>query len=241
MPRMNPLLPQSRLRPPAGFNDQPPPRTHSDNYLSPHHERPRRNTQWPMNIEISMVEICTFGPSWFMIPECIGRAIRNGWSREALAKAQLYAEDASTRDPFATRYGRIQKQISQGGKILNGVGEETRFNSDEFRARHGMQNDLTANSWRFKGSYVKHTEEWLGDIPLKDIYAHVVRWPTGNDRMLMTQCLEFARDNPERELDTSHWDWIISSQGFTAPPPLASGEHRDVEALKRVNQMPNPQ
>lgn len=72
------------------------------------------------------------------------------------------------------------------------------------------------------------------------MYDKVVQWPTGNDRMIMTQCLEFARDNPERELDTSHWDWIIASQNLTAPPPLANGQHRDVEALERINQVPDP-
>lgn len=105
-----------------------------------------------------------------------------------------------------------------------------------------MQNDLTANAWNFRHSYdpAGNALEHLGDVPLSALYAHVHTWPTGNDRLLMTQCLEFARQNPGRQLDTSHWDWIITSQGLATPPPLANGQHRDLEALQRLRQIPNP-
>lgn len=244
MPQLDPKVHNAELpppQPPAGFNDQPPPRMYPEMYLLRHHERAPRNAQWPLNIEISLVEICTFCPSWFMIPEAVGRAIRNGWSREALTKAELLAENpVLDYGAFTTRHGRIQKQISQGAKMLNGVAESTRHHSNTFARHHGVQNDLTANSWRFRYSYEKHKHEWLGDVPLSMMYDKVVQWPTGNDRMIMTQCLEYARDNPERELDTSHWDWIIASQNLTAPLPLANGQHRDVEALERINQVPDP-
>jgi len=212
------------------------------NYLSENLGRPRRCVQWPENIEISLVEICTFCPNWLQNPEVIGRAIRNGWTREDVAKAQLLSEDPAARDSLATRSGRIQKQISHGGKLLDGQPNMPRFNAEDFRARHGMQHDLTANAWFFKHSYdpMGNAIEHLGDMPLSAFWASVSAWPTGNDRLLMTQCLEFARQHPGRQLDTSHWAWIISSQNFTPPPPLANGQHRDVEALQRLRSLPDP-
>ncbi|KAM0712239.1 hypothetical protein Q7P37_011333 [Cladosporium fusiforme] len=43
-----------------------------------HHDRPPTNVQWPMDIDISIIEICTFCPDWFLNPEAIARAVRNG-------------------------------------------------------------------------------------------------------------------------------------------------------------------
>lgn len=137
MPQLDPKVHNAELpppQPPAGFNDQPPPRMYPEMYLPRHHERAPRNAQWPLNIEISLVEICTFCPSWFMIPEAVGRAIRNGWSREALTKAELLAENpVLDYGAFTTRHGRIQKQISQGAKMLNGVAASTRHHSNTLR------------------------------------------------------------------------------------------------------------
>ena len=232
-----------RPLPPAGFTDQPRARMHPGSYLASHMGTPSRNVQWPEDIEISLVEIATFCPNWFMNPEVVGRAIRNGWSREDIAKAQLLAEDPTSRGKFHTRTDRVQKQISVGGKLLDGQPNAPRFNRDDFRTRLGTQYDLTANAWFFRHAYdpAGHAQEHLGDMPLSAFYAHVQTWPTGSDRLLMTQCLEFARQNPGRQLDSSHWTWIITSQGLASPPPLANGQHRDADALQRLRQLPDPQ
>jgi hypothetical protein len=233
----------SKKQPPplTGISDQQTARLPAENYLIRHHNRPPHNIQWPKRIEISIVEICTFCPNWLQNPEVVARAIRNGWSREALAKAQLLAESPQSRDPFDKRCARIQQQISEAGKLIDRRPKSQRFSSDKFRIRHGSQNDLTASAWLFRDSYDPHrAKKQLGDMPLVELYANVATWPTGNDRLLMTRCLEFARDNPELKLDTSHWEWIISSQLFTTPPPLADGQHRDVEALERLNQVADP-
>ena len=243
LPPNMPLPLVQRPPPPAGFTDQPPARMHSGSYLKSIKGQPRRNVQWPENIEISLVEIATFCPNWFQIPEVVGRAIRNGWSREDIAKAQLLAEDPTSRHKLARRSGRVQKQASHAHRLLTGELDLPRSNANALRARYGMQNDLTANAWDFKHSYDAEFNalEHLGDVPLSALYANVHNWPTGNDRLLMTQCLEFARQNPERQLDTSHWNWIITSQGLAAPPSLANGAHRDVDALQRLRQLPDPQ
>lgn len=227
---------------PVGFNDQPRARMLPGSYLTPHQGTPRRNVQWPENIEISLVEIATFCPNWFQNPEVVGRAIRNGWTRENIAKAQLLAEDPASRDTYKTRSDRIQKQISTAHRMIEDQLDLPRSNANAFRNHHGMQNDLTADAWQFRHHYDpdRNAPEHLGDMPLSAFYRHVRTWPTGNDRLLMTQCLEFAFQNPGRQLDSSHWNWIITSQGFATPPPLANGQNRDIEALERLGRLPNP-
>jgi len=224
-----PQLPQPvSAVPPAGANPQ--------RYLALHYGRPSQGLVWPANIEISLVEICAFCPNWFMIPELVARAIRNGWTREALSKAELHAVGSLDWDSWQTATGRIQKHISAGCKLIDGVSSEdrSRHNSKDFRVRHGPQNDLTAGAWRFKAQYEPGKPVQPGHMPLSHVYEGVVNWPVGNDRLLMTQCLEFAKANEHLNLDTSHWDWIIRSQGLTAPPAPA-GLSRDVDAFQRLN------
>lgn len=82
--------------------------------------------------------------------------------------------------------------------------------------------------------YEPGTPVQTGHMPLSLIYGNIVNWPVGNDRLLMTQCLEFVRNNEHLNLDTSHWDWIIRSQGLTAPPAPV-GRNRDAEAYQNLN------
>jgi hypothetical protein len=191
---------------------------------------------WPANVDISLVEICTFCPNWFMLPEPAARAVRNGWTREALGKAQLHAVGALGWDEWQRAINRIQKQVSACCKLIDGFSSEdrVRHNSQAFRIRHGPQNDLTASAWQFKVEYEPGTPVQTGHVPLSYLCGVVVNWPVGNDRLLMTQCLEFARNNEHLNLDTSHWDWIIRSQGLTAPP-VPARLNRDVEAYQRLN------
>lgn len=125
--------------------------------------------------------------------------------------------------------------------MIDGVSTEdkVRHNSQEFRERHGPQDDLTAGAWQFKAEYEPGVPVQTGHMPLSAVYGDVVNWPVGNDRLLMTQCLEFARNNEHLDLDTSHWDWIIRSQGFTAPQAPV-GLNLDVDAYQRLNDVADP-
>jgi hypothetical protein len=221
---------------PETVNGRPPRGANPGFYLAPQHGRPQQGLIWPSNIDIGLVEICTFCPNWFMLPETVARAIRNGWTREALGKAQLHALGALNFDAWQKAINRIQKHISAGCKMVDGIPTEEhhRHNSPDFRRRYGPQDDLTASAWRFKAEYEPGVPVQTGHVPLSMIYREVVNWPVGNDRLLMTQCLEFANNNKHLRLDTSHWDWIIRSQGLTAPPAPVD-VNRDVDALQRLN------
>lgn len=77
------------------------------------------------------------------------------------------------------------------------------------------------------------TDPQFTHIALSDVYSTVPRpsWPAGPDRLLLTQCLEFAAANPNLDLDTSHIGGIIQVNGFQAP--LVNGRTHDEQALQR--------
>ncbi|KAM0712240.1 hypothetical protein Q7P37_011334 [Cladosporium fusiforme] len=140
--------------------------------------------------------------------------------------------------------------MSNGCKLVDGVSLASiaeggsRFDADGFRVRHGMQHDLTANYWRLRDTYTASEPiEETRHMRLSAMSSHVVNWPTGSDRLLMTQCLEYARDHPQEELDTRHWAAIIERHGFTAPPAPAPGPgtNQDTRALEKLERLvPTP-
>jgi hypothetical protein len=234
---MNLPTAQAAHQPSQGASALPPLGANPRDYLALHHQgRPSQGLIWPANVDIGIVEICAFCPNWFMIPELVARAIRNNWTREALGKAQLHALDALTWEEWLRASARIQKQISSGCKLIDSQfsDNKVRHNSQSFKERYGPQNDLTATAWHFNVEYEPGTPVQTGHMPLSSLYAGIVNWPVGNDRLLMTQCLEFARNNEHLNLDTSHWDWIIRSQGLTVPPAPV-GRNRDAEAYQNLN------
>lgn len=247
IPQPSPSHPFLRPLAPAPPQNQPP-TVDRVTYLYGHHGRPPVNTQWPLSIDISIIEICTFCPDWLLIPEAIGRAVRNGWTRDSLAKAILHAENNLTSDSLQKRLGRIQKQISMGCKLVDDKSLATiadggsRFKADDFRSLHGLQNDLTANNWRLRDTYTSaEPSDETGHMSLSAMSAHVANWPSGSDRLIMTQCMEYARDHPQEGLDTRHWAAIFGRHGFVEPPAPAGGQNRDVEARDRFDRaVPNP-
>ena len=197
--------------------------------------KPAVNVQPPNNINIGVLEICTFFPNWFQIPEVIVRAIRNGWTRRGIAKAQLHADNQLRRAHLKTAENRIQKQMSEGGNLWSGYKKGEPWNLKEV-ADLGQEDDLTANGWQLRCEHDPDQKFMSFEhITLADIRNQVprARWPTGQDRLLLTQCLEFAEANPHLDLDTSHYDWIIRSQNLADDPNL-DGQH-DADALDRLN------
>jgi hypothetical protein len=190
----------------------------------------------PCDIDISMVEICTFFPNWFVIPRVPLRAVRNGFGRKHLAWLQLEAIGSIDDASILTTSNRIQKQIGDGGR-LDWVGASEKWVTTDYVQQVGLQNDLTSNHWRSRETYGKANTTWR-DISLYDIANSVPRrrWPQGDDRLYVTACLEFAYDNPEIKLTTAHWADIIRDclPDFVLPPaPTGRGENRDITALLR--------
>lgn len=218
--------------------------------------RPPFNVQPPMNVDITLTEICTFFPSWFLLPEVAVRAVRNGWGRRDIAKAQLHAANLLDRENLAKAENRIQKQISDGGKHFCGLwgADDDRWNSEEQRTALGEddgksmvilksaylsranvgKSDLTANDWTFRPPK-RGTPAEYGHVKLADLVNGVVNPPDPLDQGLVTKCIAFAAVNPHLDLDTSHWDWIIhqlSTIGIPAPQRLNA--QFDLQAVERL-------
>ena len=192
-------------------------------------DKPQVNTMPPMGIDISMIEICTFFPSWFQIPDVAMRAIRNGWTRKDIAKAQLYAMNALNKANMKTTENRVQKQISEGGKRYLNLGANDRWESDKRIEEMGAEVDLGGAHWELRDPGAT----W-GHVLLADIATGVVNWPQGEDCLLVTRCIRFALNNQHLRLDTSHYHRIIQSQGWAYPPPMDDAhDQRAVARLRR--------
>ncbi|KAK6384195.1 hypothetical protein LTR65_009767 [Meristemomyces frigidus] len=208
---------------------------------------PPVNVQPPLNMDISILEIMTFFPDWLQIPAFAMRAVRNGYTARDLAKMNLHSMGQLTKKSLETGRTRVTKQFTHGGLIYVGLkptkSGETPWSGDAFRRVHGSQNELTANEWELRWHLSIHARRMeFGHIKLSVIHGRVPpnKWPTGQDRLLLTQCLEFARQNPQLDLDTSHFDWIIHTHGLQTPQ-VGSGADHDAASLTRFNRaVPDP-
>lgn len=95
----------------------------------------------PLDIAISIPEICTFFPAWLIIPDVAARVTANGWDRGALANLQLDAKNNLSISTKKTVEDRIQKQMSDGGKMFANKGDET-WNKKDFIELVGPQNGM---------------------------------------------------------------------------------------------------
>lgn len=192
-------------------------------------DRPPYKVLPPACVDISMREICVFLPDYMHIVEVNVRFMRNGATRAMLAEMQLLATDELNAENFTRCKNKIQQQFGECGRQhYNTQNWNIKLARDE-----GVENDLTASSWT---THRKGGAVVFEHMKLVDIYSAVPadKFPTGRERLLLTQCLEFARLNPHLDLDTSHFDWIIQSRGLQAPPaPI--GQNRDQEAIAAFN------
>ena len=190
-----------------------------------------------------MIEICTFFPNWFQIPEVVIRAQRNGWSRKDVAKAQLYPLGLLNKANMKSAEDRIQKQFGDGGRLVVGLPAGQAWSAD-YATNMGPHDDLTATKWQFRSEYpnVDANEKWQ-HMKLADIGQQVpnrARWPrndpaTVSNRLLLTQCIEFACLHPYLNLDTSHIQWLIDMKPFTLPQGVNLNASHDRDALQDLD------
>jgi len=184
-----------------------------------------------------MVELATWFPSSFVVPTAILRAVRNGFTRGDLAEMQLRPVNRLDEDEVVTAINRIQQQISKAGK-LEDPSKSGRWNTAAYVRRTGRQHDMSTNGWKQKREYDGKDAQWT-DMKLAEIAHSVPRqnWPTGDDRLLITACIEYAVANPGLELSTLEWSEIIQSQfgNFVLPAaPTTANTNRDTAAHGRL-------
>ncbi|KAK1069796.1 hypothetical protein LTR12_006838 [Friedmanniomyces endolithicus] len=88
----------------------------------------------------------------------------------------------------------------------SGRDSQNRSNTHRIKQDLGPQTDPTANAWELRAAYVprcRRTTDFK-HVELAAFYAMT-------SRPAAKRYLRFARNNPNLDLDTSHWDWIISA------------------------------
>ncbi|KAK3117120.1 hypothetical protein LTR53_001849 [Teratosphaeriaceae sp. CCFEE 6253] len=166
----------------------------------------------------SMDEIMKFDPNKLQFPEVAMRAIRNDHRVKDLAHAFLLGAGLpQSKIEYDTAATRIRKSLSLGARTLLSVGTNERMDADKVRADLGTQVDLTADAWERRGSYSNPPkDETFSHVRLDTFYFSVpaAAWQTGSGAKTFTRCLRYAQANPTLNLDTSHFDWIIRTQGL---------------------------
>ncbi|WPB00818.1 uncharacterized protein RHO25_005438 [Cercospora beticola] len=197
------------------------------------------NARPPMGVDITLKEICVFAPTWIIHPAVATRLQRNGVKIAEVAAAQVEAIGRAGEPALLkTVKNRLKKEYNQGGKLYTG---STHWSIDQAVAL-GADNDLTADQWKFRDFY-KHrnkettkapTEEWE-DIPLTTFYENIPegKWPTGQDRGILTRMLEQVKEDGLTDLTTAHWNLVAAM--LENEPLLQSkiaGKNLDEEAVQ---------
>lgn len=157
------------------------------------------NVQLPYDLVVTFYEVMAFLPSMLQLPEAMLRMINNGADPPLMARVQLWARDELNQDTFLPVYNRLKKQ---GGDAISRSKGTTSGSLHLLEKK--PQNDLTPRFWRTRNSYDVNGKNDFGHVLLRDLYrdVHDDRWPQGNNRGRLTQCLEFDRQNPELNLYT---------------------------------------
>ncbi|KAK0803989.1 hypothetical protein LTR75_007780 [Friedmanniomyces endolithicus] len=184
----------------------------------PHEAQP------PPGSVMTMPEIMIFAPNWLRCPELALRAIRNGHETADLVDMFFAPNGPPNAVEKRMAASRIRKQLSDGARLLVRPGPGLTFGGqttcDTQKAKQdlGPQLDLTADAWELRAAHITGTrlKTDFVHVKLSAFYGtlHINAFPTGSAEGVLTKCLRFARNNPNLDLDTSHFDWVIQTQGF---------------------------
>lgn len=130
-------------------------------YGSLQQDEPHPTAIPPLDVPISIPEICIFFPAWLIIPDVAARVTANGWDRGALANIQLDAKNNLSLSTKKTVEDRIQKQMSDGGKLYANKGNE-KWDKAKFIELVGPQNGMQAH-WR---NLFRYLRQWLTFLPI---------------------------------------------------------------------------
>lgn len=199
-------------------------------YAGPSGAAAHRNAVPPLDVDITMVELCTYFPNHFQHPDVAERAVVNNWDRKILAKVQLHARGVLTSVEMHRSEGRMQKQFSIGTQELENIEVGTSWNKTETARRIGPTKKHTANHWESRASYQGGAASW-GHIRMDSIGQNVTNHPQGLDAGPVTRCINFALLNPQLPLTTHHWHVVMRHLGITNT--TLSADH-DTQALARA-------
>ena len=182
--------------------------------------------------QIGAVELMTFFPHHSQWPEVGLRVYRNGWDHSDVARIQLHARGTLDKQAYTKRYDALKHQILRNGRIF--------FNMADFKPS-AHNHLLTAVTSYDAANYAPRDDiaHLLVDATLVEIAEGVVNWPTGQDRGIVTQAIEYAYNNDLRQHTAADIPQLAQQMGFVAPAD-ATGIQWDNSAKQRVSQIAGP-
>ncbi|PPJ50085.1 hypothetical protein CBER1_05040 [Cercospora berteroae] len=207
------------------------PRLGSTNDLQPAGRRIKTsevpsNARPPMGVDITLKEICVFAPTWIIHPAVATRLQRNGVKIAEVAAAQVEAIGRAGEPALLKTVKNRLKRSTTKAVALD------------------VDDNQTADQWKFRDFY-KHrnketkkapTEDWE-DIPLITFYENIPqgKWPTGQDRGILTRMLEQVQEDGLTDFTTAHWNLVAAM--LENEPPLQSeiaGKNLDGRQFRRL-------
>ncbi|KAK0363162.1 hypothetical protein LTR91_023299 [Friedmanniomyces endolithicus] len=123
-------------------------------------------------------------------------------------------------------------KASMNPKIERDVGvdaERSRYNTHRIKRDLSPQTDLTANA-----SELRVALQTLHGLQARGAGGFLrYDFPAGDDEGVLKKCLRLARNNPNLDLDTSHFDWIISALGRRRRETPFHGKDKGIEVDER--------
>ncbi|KAK3680691.1 hypothetical protein LTR37_021104 [Vermiconidia calcicola] len=160
--------------------------------------------------QIGAVELLTFFPNHTQWPEAGLRLYRNGWKTLDIAKLQLHARNRLTRQGCDKRVAALRHQVLKNGQIF--------FNDEFFNQTSHAHLMTTVTSYDASNYAPRSTiASSLAPNKLIDIANGVVNWPTGEDRGLVTQAIEFTSENALIQYTTLDIPWLSFQHTFSSP------------------------
>ena len=174
----------------------------------------------------------TFFPLHDQWPEAGLRVFRNGWKNADVAKIQLFARNTWTEGAYVKKCNALKHSVIRNGEIFFGV---PHFAPTKQAHLMTPVTSYDATGYRPRDKISPR----LMDAKLVDIAEGVVNWPTGEDRGIVTQAIEFAHHNRLGQYTTADIPQLAQQMSFSAPSE-ASQPDWDQRALQRVKQIAGP-
>ncbi|PPJ50083.1 hypothetical protein CBER1_05042 [Cercospora berteroae] len=226
-------------------NTKPKPKRKSKSTLSGRTPKARMNTtrlkedaRPPMNQVITVNEIAVFNQKWMVNPALAVRLQQNKVTGPMMSTLHLDAIGKAKDSKLQTAMkNKIKKEYSQGGMYALKCSEWDVTNATKL----GPESDLTANNWQFRDFYryrngdtKKPPKQVWKDYPLRLFYSHIdeKKWPTGQDRGVMTRVFEHCKRKGLTDATTAEWGSLI--QDLPAEPdvtPQTSTKNLDQKAV----------
>ncbi|KAJ9619255.1 hypothetical protein H2203_008584 [Taxawa tesnikishii (nom. ined.)] len=109
---------------------------------------------------------------------------------------------------MSARFGEQKRNMAEIKKRDEGLPQAQKW------LRSDVRN--TADHWQ-------RTSNTAHDVRLRDLGAGVIHFPTGNDRGIITQCIQFAKQTQDDSLMLSQVLQVAAQQGFVSPFPVRRG------------------